>query len=466
MMRRSRDAFVAATLIAFMGAGLAADGLTKGVARPAQLSTGAHFEERGEFCPPGVKKGAVESKLVAASLEHETIPVGIQPTIPQTLKLPADRLLLRKRQTSTGVDVVGYGAGVVAGSLSQFARPGRGITAVRCAPDASSTWYFAEGSSDIGYEELILLYNPFHAEAVARVNLFTKKGIQSKANLSDIPVHENSTTAIEINKFVLDQPSLAASIEVTRGRVVAWRVLFVNADDVPSGVASTLGADAPALDWYFPSGEIGRGAAQRISILNPNDQEATVTVSLVTSKGVVQPEKLVELPVAAKSVRTIAPENYLKAEQANLGPASAIVRSINGVGVVAERTLFYDRADLHGVAADVGAPAPGLAWALAPASTRPTGDVVTILNPGTTSAKVSITLLRVGGAPLAPDDLQEVRVGANGRIKLPIGHFTKGAPMMAVVNATKPVVADRFAYSSSDDDVAALIGERVRPTAP
>lgn len=465
-MKRSRDALVIVALVAILGAGLAVDAWSGGVESPEVAPKGALFEERGEFCPPGVKKGAVESKLVAASPEHETVPVGIQPALPQTLKLPADRLLVRKRSSATGVDVVGYGAGLVAGALSQFAKPVKGATAVRCSPDASATWYFPEGSSDIGYEELILLYNPFPAEAVARVNLYTKKGIQSKANLSDIPVHQSSTTAIALNEFVLDQPSLAASVEVTRGRLVAWKVLFVRADGVPEGVASSLGADAPALNWYFPSGEIGRGAAQRISVLNPSDQEATVTISLVTSKGVVQPETLVDVAVAAQSVKTVEPQDFLKADEANVGPASVVVRSINGVGVVAERTLFYSRADLQGVASDVGAPSPGLSWALVPASTRATGDVISILNPGTKGSTVSVTLVRAGGDPLSPADLQDVRVRASARVKFPIGHFTKGEPMMAFVSATEPVVADRFAYSAADEDVATTIGERVRRTEP
>jgi hypothetical protein len=34
--------------------------------------------------------------------------------------------------------------------------------------------------------------------------------------------------------------------------------------------------------------------------------------------------------------------------------------------------------------------------------------------------------------------------------------------MMAFVDATAPVVADRFAYSQADGDVAAVGGERVR----
>lgn len=450
--------------IAVLGAGLAADGLSGTVSPRATRATGtALFEERGEFCPPSIRKGDLQSKLVAASPEHEAVPVGIQPALPQPLKLGADRMLVRRRTSRTGVDVVGYGARVVTSSLSQFSTPVKGATAARCSPDASTTWYFAEGSSDIGYDERILLYNPFPAEAVVRVGLFTPKGVQTKANLADIPVHESSTTAIALNDFVLRQSSLGAAIEVTRGRVVAWRVMFVKNPAAPQGVTGSLGADAPALNWYFPSGEIGPGASQRLSILNPGQREATVTVSIVTSKGVLQPPKLVDKPIAPHTVKTIDPADFLTKEQADPGPASLVVRSSNDAAIVAERTLTYTRSNLHGVTSDVGAPALGASWALAPPSTRPTGEVVTLLNPGSEKATADVTLVRAGGPPLHPAPLQRVRLKAGARIRLPIGHYTKGEPMMAFVTATGPIVADRFAYSAADGDVVTLMGERIRP---
>lgn len=465
-MRRGREGAVFLAFALVLGAGLAADAWSGSVRPKTTAAEVPSFEERGEFCPPAVRKGKVTSKLVAGSPEHEPVPVGIQPALPQTLKLGADRLLVRKRTSSTGVDVVGYGARVVAASLSQFASPAKGATAVRCSPGASGTWYFAEGTTEIGYDERILIYNPFPAEAVVGVKLFTKKGIQAKANLADIAVHENSATSIELQDFVLHQPSLGASVEVNRGRVVAWRVLFVDAGGAPEGVAATLGAEETALQWHFPAGDINSSAREQVSLLNPGKREATVTVSLVTSAGVVQPAKLVDVVVGPESVKTLVPGDFLKGEQRDPGPASIVVRSTNGVGIVAERTLFYSGDEVRGVSTDIGAPAPGLHWALAPASTRPTGDVVTLLNAGTDKASVSITLVRADGEPLHPSKLQDVALGAGSRIKLPVGHYTKGRPMMALVDATGPIVADRFAYSSADADVATLMGERVRRTAP
>jgi Family of unknown function (DUF5719) len=463
-MRRGRDALVLVTFLAFLAGGLAADGLSRGVTPASEVDAADDlFEERGEYCPPGVRIGKVESKLVAASPEGAAVPVGLQPVLPQPIQLPEGRLLVRRRTTSTGVDVVGYGAPVVTGSLSQFATPVQGTSAVRCAPDASATWYFAEGSSEIGYDERILLYNPFPAQAVVRVNLFTPKGRRSKANLGEIAVPESSATAVALNDFVLRQPSLGASVEVTRGRVVAWRVLFVDADGV-EGATASLGVDAPAESWYFPNGEIGTGARQQISVLNPTSDEAIVTLSLIGRNGVVQPPKLVDVTIRPTTVKTFVLRDYLKEGQLELGAVSAIVRSTNGVPVVAEQTLVYDRADLEGIASEVGAAAPGEHWALAPASTRPTSESISIFNPGTEPSVVDISLVRTDRGPKTPADLQGVRLEPGGRIKLPLGSFTKGAPMMAFVDATEPVVADRFAYSSADADIAAVGGERVRGT--
>lgn len=463
-MKRSRETLVLLVFLLFLAGGLVADGLSEGVTPRSELAVPtANFEERGEYCPPAVRIGKVESRLVAASPEDEPVPVGLQPVLPQPIDLPAGRLLVRRRTTSTGVDVVGYGATVVAGSLSRYETPYQGASAVRCAPDASSTWYFAEGSSEIGYDERILLYNPFPAEAVVRVTLYTPKGQQSKANLSEIAVHENSATALSLNDFVLEQPTLGASVEVTRGKVVAWRVQFVKAEGI-EGASSSLGVESPSPTWYFPNGDIGSGVRQQISILNPNEEEAIVTISVVGRDGVVQPPKLVDVTVRPRTVKAFVLRDYLKAGQQSLGPVSAVIRSTNAVPVVAEQTLVYERSDLEGIASEVGAPIPAEHWALGPATVSPTGDSITIFNPGSTRAVASVTLIRTDGGPKRPDALQDVELEPGGRIKLPVGEFTKGAPMLALIDATAPVVVDRFAYSAEESDISAVAGTRVRAT--
>jgi hypothetical protein len=461
-VRRGRDALVLVAFLALLAGGLVTDALGDGVTPRSEVGRDAPaFIERGEYCPPGLRTALAESKVVAASPKGDPVPVGLQPALPQPLELRAGDLLVRKRTSSTGVDVVGYGAPVIAGAVAQYRKPVRGATAVRCAPDAAATWYFAEGSSEIGYDERIVLYNPFPAEAVARVTLFTPKGAQSKANLGEIAVHESSATVVALNDFVLRQPVLGASVEVARGRVVAWRVLLVDDRDAES-VSASLGVDRPAQTWFLPNGEIDGATRQRISILNPTSEEAIVGVSLVTRKGVVQPPKLVDFVVRPRTVKALVLTDYLKESDRDLGAVSVIVRSNNEVPVVVEQTLTFSGGDLEGSASEVGAPAPGLHWAIAPPSTRPTTESLTIFNPGTQTAVASVTLVRAGGRPKRPADLQDVRLEPGGRTKLPIGQFTEGVAMMAFVDATAPVVADRFAYSSADGDVAAVGGERVR----
>ena len=461
-MRRGREALVFVAFVALLAGGLAADGLSDRI-RPASETARAEpvYVERGEYCPPGLRTAQAESKLVAASPKGDPVPVGLQPALPQPLDLGADRLLVRKRTSSTGVDVVGHGAPVVAGSIAQSSKPVRGATAGRCAPDASATWYFAEGSTEIGYDERIVLYNPFPAEAVVRITVFTPKGPQSKTGLSEIPVHESSATAVALNDFVRVQPILGASVEVARGRVVAWRVMLVEAGDSESASAS-LGVERPAETWYVPNGETRSGVRQQISILNPGPDEAIVSLSLVSGKGVVQPPKLIDFVVRPRTVKSIVVGDFLKEADRGVGAVSVVVRSNNEVPVVVEQTLTYSTGDLEGTASEVGAPASGLHWAIAPPSTRPTAESLTILNPGTENAVASVTLVRAGEGPKRPAELQDVRLEPGGRIKLAIGRYTKGEPMMAFVDATGPVVADRFAYSESDGDVTAIGGQRVR----
>ena len=460
-MKRSRETLVLVVFLALLAGGLVADQTSDGV-EPASDRGAAEtiFVERAEYCPPGLRTAKVVSRLAAASPQGAAVPVGLQPALPQPIRLGAGKLLLRRRTSSTGIDVVGYGATVLAGSLSEYEKPARGATAMRCAPDASATWYFAEGSSEIGYDERILLYNPFPAEAVVRVTLFTPKGPQAKANLDEIPVHEGSATAITLNDFVKAQPVLGVSVEATRGRLVAWRVLIP--PRTQAGVSGSLGVDAPSTTWYFPNGEVGSGVREQISILNPTREEAMMTVSFVSRKGVVQPPKLVDFAIRPRTVKQLVVPDYLKESELDLGAISAVIVSKNDVPVVAEQTLVYSSGNLQGMASELGARAPAEHWALPPASARPTSESIAVFNPGTEKAVVGITLIRTDGPPKQPDALQDVELEPGARIKLPVGEYTKGAPMAAFVDATGPVTVARFAYSASDADVSAIGGERVR----
>jgi hypothetical protein len=125
--------------------------------------------------------------------------------------------------------------------------------------------------------------------------------------------------------------------------------------------------------------------------------------------------------------------------------------------IIAERSMIYT-GTAAGRTSQVGAVAPSATIAVGPATASPTTDNVVLLNPGAKPATVDITLLRPGRKPLAPKALKGIKVRGGGRIKVPVGKWTAGAPMEALIRSDRPVVGERLSYSSTAGDYSALMG--------
>ncbi|HYO61364.1 MAG TPA: DUF5719 family protein, partial [Actinomycetota bacterium] len=163
-----------------------------------------------------------------------------------------------------------------------------------------------------------------------------------------------------------------------------------------------------------------------------------------------------EIAVPARStIAVVLDEAALPGEK---GGAGAIVQSANGVPIVVERTVFYATEEMDGVASEVGSSEPTRRWFLGPATSRPDTDSVVLLNPGGERATVSLTLLRPGREPLEPARLSDLAIAGAARLRIPLSDLTGGEPYAVLVDASAPVVAERFSYSNGAGDVASLMG--------
>jgi hypothetical protein len=461
-VRLDREGALGLVLALVLAGGVAFDLTTKTVElRRPSAPSGERFAARSVFCPPS--QGAV-AKIAIGGDPGEAVPVGIESgEQPQRRELKADALITLPAPSQGGMDVVGYGAPVFASATLDFSTPIPGAGAALCSPAASQTWYFADGRTTLDHDDRFVLYNPFPDEAVVRIVFHTSAGARAKAGLSDVAVPAGEFRVIAANEYILRHAVIGATISAQRGRVVAWRAQFSNPENRPRGDVYTLGATAPALTWYFPDGGAAEGVEERIAIANPGEDEAVVSVSLMAADRAIQPPELVELPIPAGSSQAVELPELLQGRDARVGGLSAVVRSTNGVPVVAERSMWYS-GELSGATAELGATRPAQSWALGPALFEADADLVAVMNVGDQQVSFSITLVRAGGAPLEPAELQDIELGPGGRVKLPIGRWTSGRPMLALLRASGAVVAERFAYSARLRDAAALMGSPLTPS--
>ncbi|MDQ4025403.1 MAG: DUF5719 family protein, partial [Actinomycetota bacterium] len=310
----------------------------------------------------------------------------------------------------------------------------------------------------VTHDQRMLIYNPFPDEAVVGVSLLTAAGERFKAGLADVAVPSESSVAVAINEDVAEQHKvLGTVVDAVRGRIVVWRLSIAEPEDKPSGIQLSLGATTTDDVWLFPDGGVGEGFEERLTIMNPGSQEALVDVSLVTPERTEQVAALTGVAVAPRSTIAVALDQSMLPRGEN-GGIGAIVRSVNSVPVVAERTVFYATEEADGVSSEVGAPAPAERWLLGPATSRPAIDAAVLLNPGTTDVEVTLEVMRAEGRTLRPRTLRDIPLRRGARLRVPLSNFTDGDPAAVLVSASGPVVAERFSYSSGAGDVASLMG--------
>jgi hypothetical protein len=428
---------------------------------PPSRSVRGELPARATFCPASSGGGATTRAAVIAT---DPTPAPAKVTSgsgTEALDLAPDRALGFEAKQDKGLELAGYGAPISAGAMISTKGPVQGSGALLCSANASSRWFFAAGSASLGSDERIILYNPFPDEAVVRLTFFTTEGIEERATFEEIPVPARSLVAAHINEGIRTQLKVAVSAIASRGRVIAWRELYADPEQLPSGLQASAGAVATSLEWYFPEGAIGPGVEEQIALLNPSGREAEVSIRLSGMEKTIPARRLMEIPVPRRSLVSVSLEEELQAPK-DLTGVSATVTSINGVGIVAERTVWYSTNEITGVASETGVRRPSTAWALPPAAIQPTTDSVTLMNPGAEPVTASIVFLRRDDEPITPADLDGIRLRAGSRIKIPVGEFTDGRSVPAIVTASGPIVVERFSYSSAVDDVASVMGIPIR----
>src|SRR6266516_1631382 len=154
---------------------------------------------------------------------------------------------------------------------------------------------------------------------------------------------------------------------------------------------------APAkTTWYFAEGSVGGGLQEYLTLQNPSTtQTANVSVTYLIQGSAA---RTVPHSVNASSRYTIDVDHDLN--DSPTGPhlsVAAIVQVTNGVGIVAERPMYFNVLGVSSGTDVVGATAPGKTYYFSEADETQSGSAtyhtfLTMLNPSpTTTAHVTIT---------------------------------------------------------------------------
>jgi len=326
---------------------------------------------------------------------------------------------------------------------------------------ASTTWYFAEGSTSGDFFLYYLLQNPGDATVTATIRYLRPAGSAPVERSYTLLPHSRRTIAVDLEGPELASTDLSAVITAS-APIMAERAMYRNrAGQLFAAGHDSAGVTEPALEWFLAEGASGPFFDLFVLLANPGPTDASVTVDYLLLGGGVLSKTYA---VAASSRRTIwVDEEELPAGSgehplANVA-VSAAIRSTNGVPIVVERTMWWPGPETtpdfwYEAHNAFGTTAPAPAWLVAGGvvgGADAAETYVLVANPSPTAGTVRITLLRETGAETVTST---VPVAASSRTNIAIGSRFPGVSgrfgvlVESVDTPALPLVVEVATYAS------------------
>ena len=291
------------------------------------------------------------------------------------------------------------------------------------------TWYLAEGSTDWGFDTYVTVENPNSTEVTAEVTYMTPAG---SVRRPDISLHPMSQTTIDPrNDIGATDVSTMVRCKENREIAVDRRMLWTGPGAPSQEGHSSIGVPAPAKTWYLAEGSSNWGFECWLLIQNPNDTDATATVTyMIEGKGTAS---------AVKTIPANSRRSYNMADDIGGGDASIKVEA--DVPVIPERSMYrYDRREGHD---SIGTTTPSTDYYLAEGTTDyGFTTYVLVQNPNDQTANVTVTYMTEDGPVPQP----EFQMSANSRMTIDVNDQVPSKDLSTWVHADRPVIAERSMY--------------------
>ncbi|MER3395852.1 MAG: hypothetical protein C4319_03605 [Acidimicrobiia bacterium] len=148
----------------------------------------------------------------------------------------------------------------------------------------SHTWYFAEGSSDWGFDTWLLLQNPSDSSVAVDVVYMTQAGPRVRPGIT-MPPHSRQSISMG---WDIGRSDSAIYVRASKP-ILAERSMYYSPDRSPAGLSrsghASQGSSAPANSWLLAEGSTAHGLHEFVLVQNPGSAEARVQLSLRTEAG-------------------------------------------------------------------------------------------------------------------------------------------------------------------------------------
>jgi hypothetical protein len=263
----------------------------------------------------------------------------------------------------------------------------------------SNTYYFAEGTVRPGFHSYICVQNPATDTATVRITYMKGDGTTAEQNML-VPAQSRAT--VNVNGFfgAADGPAadFSAKVESTGGtEILAERAMYFNYNSTWTGGHVNAGVADAATSLFFAEGTTRPGFDSFLCLQNPQATDAQVSITYMKGDSSNQRQ---DVTVPAHTRTTVKVNDVIGQYDSNACDFSAKVESADGVGIVAERSMYFSyKNSWDGGHCQSGAAAAFPVQYFAEGTTRPGFDsYLCIQNPGGTAADVTITYMKGDGS--------------------------------------------------------------------
>lgn len=192
------------------------------------------------------------------------------------------------------------------------------------ARSTASTWYLAEGYTDQGFEEWVLIQNPGKTMNNVTVTFMERSGANT---LKSYQLSPESRFTINVDEIL---PASEVSVKVrSEDPVLVERAMYWNER---SDGHAFLGTPTPDSEWYLAEGYTAQGFETWILVQNPSDATARVNFTFMEPSG-------------NNTYRTywVGPRSRFTVGVDEVLPASEVSTRVNSdVPVIVERAVYFN----------------------------------------------------------------------------------------------------------------------------
>lgn len=381
---------------------------------------------------------AVKHSITVTQGPHGTItPAGIDEVV--SVDEGADQKFTIKPDSGYEIaDVKVDGASVGARTSYTFKNVTKDHSITAVFASVKKVYYLAEGTNAWGFTTYVSLANPNKTAVTATVS-YLETGAPSgkeKGMSREVIVPANSQTTVS-SLYDIGPADFSTEVESALPLAVDRTMYWTGESSSSPGYHSSVATDSPARKWYLAEGSSRWGFETWTAVLNPNDAEASVTLTYMTEDAGSR-TRVKKIPARSRVTCSMKDD---------AGETDASIQVSSDLPVVAERSMY--RNDRREGSCSVGASVPSRAFFLSEGATGYGPGFTTwvlVQNPGDVENEVRLTFQTPAGSVPGPS----LTMGPNSRKSVKINDtVAPDTDVSTVVEGSAPLVAERAMYWNS-----------------